>query len=367
MNRSTARFSKIVLTPDVVYAVGFARKSSPFRFHFASISPETGKMIEWFQPDSDILSPNKDFVIFQRPDLSGPVVLWFDGGAFAVRYLTLRPDLRDVAKQVDGIYSGLVDIGQGSLGQAVLTRKDGSSYLLRWRSEGAAETLHDFGVRISSFSFVSRLIGKRRSPQRASSRRTTAGSMARSVITSLKSSMTLQLRCELCLVPPSHSKPLQHAHATVFAEQLKSAKELPKFSFPFDKRTDGGIRHVCFGLFRLYWLLIMFQIAASVESEADGSIKPHFFVSAETGSVQLWSEGGVKWKREEALASIAAAEFVEFPEQQAAETLHAETKEGFFGRLARHIVDAQVIHFFSIPKTILTVSIELPSIRCALP
>jgi len=155
MNRSTARFSKIVLTPDVVYAVGFARKGSPFRFHFASVSPETGKMIEWFQPDSDILNPNKDFVIFQRPDLSRPVVLWLDGGALAVRYLTLTPNLREQSVKLDGIYSGLVDIGQGNLGQVVLTRKDGSSYLLRWQSEGAAETLHDFGVRVSSLSILS--------------------------------------------------------------------------------------------------------------------------------------------------------------------------------------------------------------------
>ena len=158
---------------------------------------------------------------------------------------------------------------------------------------------------------------------------------------------------------------MQHAHATVFAEQFKTVKELPKFSFPFDKRTNGGIRHVCFDLFRLYWFLIIFQIAASVESQADGSIKPHFLVSAETGSVQLWSEGRVKWKREEALASIAAAEFVEFPEQQAAETLHAESKESFFGRLARHVVDAQVTSFFTFRNDFLTQSCRVfPNTPC---
>ena len=49
----------------------------------------------------------------------------------------------------------------------------------------------------------------------------------------------------------------------------------------------------------------------------------------------------MQWTREESLSTIAVAEFVELPERKATQSGAIE-REGFIGRVLRHISDAQV-------------------------
>jgi ER membrane protein complex subunit 1 len=55
--------------------------------------------------------------------------------------------------------------------------------------------------------------------------------------------------------------------------------------------------------------------------------------------LQLWQQGDLQWMREEGLANIVAAEFVELPE---AEAVGSESEESFVGRIRRQARDAQV-------------------------
>jgi hypothetical protein len=64
-------------------------------------------------------------------------------------------------------------------------------------------------------------------------------------------------------------------------------------------------------------------------------------VTTSTGAVQLWTEGELKWVREESLANIVVAEFAELPER-ASESSVDGTGKGFFARISRQIVLAQV-------------------------
>jgi hypothetical protein len=57
--------------------------------------------------------------------------------------------------------------------------------------------------------------------------------------------------------------------------------------------------------------------------------------------VQLWSQGELKWVREESLANIVVAEFAELPER-ASESSVDSTGKGFFARITRQLALAQV-------------------------
>ena len=58
--------------------------------------------------------------------------------------------------------------------------------------------------------------------------------------------------------------------------------------------------------------------------------------------MQLWTQGELKWVREESLANIVVAEFAELPEQVASESSVDSTGKGFFSRIVRQLVNAQV-------------------------
>lgn len=61
-----------------------------------------------------------------------------------------------------------------------------------------------------------------------------------------------------------------------------------------------------------------------------------------TGSIQLWQHDKMQWVREEALASIQVAEFVELPEKKAVMSHAVVDEEGYFERLQRQLSDAKV-------------------------
>lgn len=75
------------------------------------------------------------------------------------------------------------------------------------------------------------------------------------------------------------------------------------------------------------------------ESEIDANI----LVTTTTGAVQLWAQGRVQWTREESLAEIKVAEFVELPEAKTILSHIDLDGESFLTRLARQILDAKVM------------------------
>ena len=57
--------------------------------------------------------------------------------------------------------------------------------------------------------------------------------------------------------------------------------------------------------------------------------------------MQLWQQDKVQWTREESLAEIKAAAFVELPEPKVAST-HVVDHESFRARLRRQLAEAKV-------------------------
>ena len=57
--------------------------------------------------------------------------------------------------------------------------------------------------------------------------------------------------------------------------------------------------------------------------------------------MQLWTQGELKWVREESLANIVVAEFAELPECASESSVDIAGK-GFFARISRQLVIAQV-------------------------
>ena len=64
-------------------------------------------------------------------------------------------------------------------------------------------------------------------------------------------------------------------------------------------------------------------------------------ITTTTGAVQLWQQDVLQWTREESLAAISVAEFVELPERVISSTRTGD--ENFARRLVRQLSDAQVI------------------------
>jgi len=59
--------------------------------------------------------------------------------------------------------------------------------------------------------------------------------------------------------------------------------------------------------------------------------------------VQLWQQDKMQWMREEALAEIAVAEFVELPEGKSVGVeVDLGGEESFVERVARQVLDAKV-------------------------
>lgn len=65
-------------------------------------------------------------------------------------------------------------------------------------------------------------------------------------------------------------------------------------------------------------------------------------VTTSTGAVQLWQQDHLLWSREEALADIKVAEFVELQERQINASRVGEFNETYGERLQRQLSEAQV-------------------------
>jgi hypothetical protein len=123
---------------------------------------------------------------------------------------------------------------------------------------------------------------------------------------------------------------------TVSSHPVEGAKALTEdVTIPFETLNHGIIEHVCplISLFVLVFTYPTYQVAVDAISPA------RILITTSSGALQLWQQGNLTWTREEGLANIVAAEFVELPE---AEAVSGEGEESFIGRIRRQIRDAQV-------------------------
>jgi len=132
--RSLVIHSKLVVTPETVYAIGVAKSTASYTLHVTTLSTASGETIHSGNIGSSIADPLTQLTILTHEDLGRPIALWLEQGT--LRYVGLTPTLKEKSKPLKGSgYSQLVDVGLGAHGQVVVLRKDSSSTLLKFEGE----------------------------------------------------------------------------------------------------------------------------------------------------------------------------------------------------------------------------------------
>lgn len=83
------------------------------------------------------------------------------------------------------------------------------------------------------------------------------------------------------------------------------------------------------------------QVAVDAVTLEDYKVLARLVVSTTTGAIQLWQQDQLQWAREEGLADIRAAEFVELPERKIVASGLSEETETFLERLKRQASEAR--------------------------
>jgi hypothetical protein len=110
-----------------------------------------------------------------------------------------------------------------------------------------------------------------------------------------------------------------------FASHLSDGQGLiTNITIPFDTNTHGTISHAAIDTANLDKLNVLTRVV----------------LTATTGTVQLWQQDKEQWTREEALANIAVAEFVELPGMNVMQA-HGSEDENFVSRVVRQVLDAK--------------------------
>ncbi|KAF8963227.1 hypothetical protein BDZ97DRAFT_1038548 [Flammula alnicola] len=289
--------SRLIFTADTIYAVGVAKSTASYTLHITSLSPSKGEVIKSTNVISSIIDPLSQFITLTHSNMSDPVALWLEQGT--LRYLTLNPSLKEKSRAMKGMgFAHILDVGLNDHGHAVIVRKDGSS-------------------------FVVKIDGETGYPKAVWEYKDSANSNANAAST-YAGGVDAHGRPYVGRVYWSHK--MEKGSADVFAGHLVSGQGLASgFYFPFNTKTNGIIGHV----------------ALDSENPAEWTVTSRLLVTTSTGAVQLWEQSGLKWTREESLATTIVAELVEIPEKVVGELGDNAATEGFVGRLMRQVSDAR--------------------------
>jgi len=143
--------SKLILTTDALYVVGIAKSIASYTLHVSTLSPSTGQVIVSANIASSIVDPLAHFAVLTRPNTTQPQALWIDQET--LKYVGLTPTLNEKAKTLKGTdYARILDVGLTDQGHAVISRKDGSSFVLTLDGEAnSANSVWEFVDSVSSF------------------------------------------------------------------------------------------------------------------------------------------------------------------------------------------------------------------------
>ncbi|TFK50623.1 DUF1620-domain-containing protein [Heliocybe sulcata] len=314
---SLVMYTDLATTSDTVYLIGFAKSIQSNTLHVSSLSAITGQLIEDVDVPSHIADGPGDVITLTSSSSVPPRLAWFERGA--IRSMLLTPDLKDKpASTKEARYRRIIDVGLATEhGIFVAIQGDGSSRVFKVDEDGPgvnaiwefadsadsnhyAESIYSGGLDKDGYPYVARLFW-------------------------------------------SHA--LGKATAHVFVPHLAEGNGLVAgFTFPFDTRTHGIINHV----------------AIDNVHQGGFQVLTRLFLTTTTGAVQLWQRDTLQWTREEGLATIAAAEYVELPEEK---IVHSHRAEAFLERVVRHVKDTKDLpsYLTAFVNRFLTGSYETPS------
>ncbi|KAF8884531.1 hypothetical protein BD779DRAFT_1443085 [Infundibulicybe gibba] len=293
-------YSRVVVAPDAIYAVGVAKSLQSYTLHITALSPENGNILATADIPSSISDALVDFTTLSQTgaDTIPARVVWLEQGS--VKSITLSPNLKSRKPSAikNAVYKQLVDVGLCEHGHLVGVKEDGSGRILKlqddgmglktiWEFEGSAtsadstDSIYAGGFDKDGHAYISRVYW---------------------------------------------SNILKKATADVFTGHLAEGRGiLTGFSFPFDTANHGIINHV----------------AIDGANPSGWNVVSRLFITTSTGAVQFWQQDTLKWTREESLAALVLAEFVELSERVLSSTRLGEGPEAFFTRALRHLLDLQ--------------------------
>lgn len=292
---SLVLYSHIITDPFTVYVVGLAKSFASYTLHVTTLLATTGEAIASVNIPANIIGGPSNFVVVSSPTGSATTacVNWLEDGALKAAVLT--PDLKGQVMALPGVkYDRIGDFGLSTNGQFLAIKKGGAAHVMHFDAHASSlRPIWEFGDAAQSDShFVGGL------------------------------SQDGQPRVARVYWSNAHNQAIHQTLAINLSESKASASG---FAFPFQTLDHGVVRHVAF------------------DSASSGETHEHTrtLLTTTTGSIQLWQHDKMQWVREEALASIQVAEFVELPEKKVTTSLAAVDEEGYFERLQRQLSDAK--------------------------
>ncbi|KAK7046106.1 hypothetical protein VNI00_007107 [Paramarasmius palmivorus] len=296
--------SNVLVSNEAIYVVGLASSFASYTLHVTALSPATGEVIASAHIPSSLGDGLNDFIALTSAT-GEPHLLWLESNS--IKHLALAPSLSGKASSYRGsLFRKIHDIGLGSRGMFIGIKIDGTGQALQLENDGV-KLVWDF---------------EESAPSDKHSESTYAGGWDKDglpYIGRLYWSYALKL-----------------ASAELFSPHLADGKGMiTGFSFPFDTNQYGTIAH----------------LTMDAANPSMYQVLGRLVITTSTGTIQLWQQDKLQWTREESLAEVALAEFVELPEHVSGATAVAEGSEGFVQRLSRQIRDAKdlpnyLIHFF---------------------
>ncbi|KAG2143699.1 hypothetical protein DEU56DRAFT_884358 [Suillus clintonianus] len=292
-------YSHIIADPSTVYVVGLAKSFASYTLHVTTLSATTGEVIASVNIPANIKDERSKFVAVSSQ--TGPTttacVNWLEDGALKAAVLT--PDLKGQVMALPGVkYDSISDFGLSTNGQFLAIKEGGAAHVMHF--DAHASSLRP----IWEFSDAA--------PSQAQSGSHLVGSLSEDG----------EPRVARVYWSNVHNKAIHQTLAIQLSEGKASASG---FVFPFQTLDHGVIWHVAF----------------DGSSTGETHENTRMLLTTTTGSIQLWQHDKMQWVREEALASIQVAEFVELPEKKVVMSHAVVDEEGYFERLQRQLSDTK--------------------------
>ncbi|KAL1658638.1 hypothetical protein GGF50DRAFT_131591 [Schizophyllum commune] len=280
---SLVTYLQLVNTAEAVYAIGVAKEFASYTVHLTAIDPITGAELASRRVPSDVTDPSQIMALTNGDQRA---VVWLEKGK--LKSIPLEPKLLARPLQAnDADVEELLDITLANQGMLVVKKTNGAGRIVKLseKEPGVTDTVWDFEVP-SAPALYSGGLDKDGKPY----------------IARLYWSITFKKVTVDVFTP----------HFTL----------VTGFTIPFDTDRYGKIEH--------------FHMDAAVPG--GWTVLTRLVLTTSTGAIQFWQQEDLKWTRDEALAHIAAAEFVELPERVAASSSSTSPSTS---RLQRQLRDAR--------------------------
>ena len=120
-----------------------AKSIASYTLHVTTLSPSTGQVIISANILSNIIDPLAHFAVLTRPNTTQPQALWIEQET--LRFVGLTPTLKEKGKQLKGtVYTRIRDIGLNDQGHAVVSRKEGSTFVMNFDEVNSANSAWEF-------------------------------------------------------------------------------------------------------------------------------------------------------------------------------------------------------------------------------